>query len=175
MLIKKYKTLKFISALVKLNNIIRNSCFFCLIQAKHLTDNEWINFKKLAISFNLNIYICKNSFLKSKVFPFNLTANMLNSLNQGNLTILYSINNLSSSLTNHFFIEDFLLRKIKMSPLIFYSFNRFFHPEKYFKLLKLAKQEYFYKIIVMLKYSSCTILNEMISTSKFFLLKLNRK
>ena len=175
MLIKKYKTLKFTSALLKLDDIAKNSCFFCLIQTKHLTHNEWIGLKQFILPFSLNIFICKNHFLKSKLFPLSLPQGILDNLNHGNLVILYSINKLVPSLTSSFFLEDFLLRKIKASPLIFYFLDRFFYPEKYLKLLKVSKQEALYKLIQMLRYSTCIVLNKMNFTSKLFLFNLSRR
>ena len=100
---------------------------------------------------------------------------MLNNLNYGNLIILYSTNNLVPLLTSSFFVNDFLFRKIKASPLIFYSLNRFFRVEKYLKLLKVSKEECLLKLIQVLKYCTCSILNEMNFITKVFLFSLTRK
>lgn len=175
MLIKKYKTLKFTSTLAKLNDIIKNSCFFCLIQAKHLTHNEWTTLKQLILPFSLKIFACKNRFLKAKIFPFSLPIDILNNLNQGNLIILYSINNLVSPLTSSFLSQDLLFKKLKISPLVFYSFSRFFYPEKYLKVLKASKQECFYKLLQVLRYHTSIILNEIVFTNKLFLFNLIRR
>ncbi len=173
MLIKKYKTLKSISTILNLNNIIKNSSFFCFVQVKHFNHNEWSTLKQMIYPSGLNIFVCKNAFIDSKnVFP-NLPKNLWNSLNQGNLIILYSNN--GSVLTNKFFVADLFLKKVKMSPLIFYFLNRFFTPKIFFNICETSKHEVFYNLICILQHCSYNISNTLTLSNKVLLCYLNSK
>ena len=175
MLIKKYKTLKSVSTILSLNNIVTNSSFFCFVQIKHLDNNEWLVLKQLLFPFSLNIFICKNAFLKSRNVLFNLPKYSWDNLSRGNLVILYS-NNYSISLSSRqFFTSNLFLKKIKMFPLIFYYLKRFFLPEDFFKLLKFSKYENFYRLIYILQCHNYGILNKLVFANKLFLCNLNYK
>lgn len=171
MLIKKYKTLKSISTILNLNNIIKNSSFFCFVQVKHLNHNEWSALKQIIYPSGLNIFVCKNAFLSSKNVLLNLPKYLWNSLNQGNLIILYSKN--GSVLTNKFFVADLFLKKIKMSPLIFYFLNRFFSPKNFFNICETSKYEVFFNLIRVLQHHSYDISNTLTLANKALLYNLN--
>jgi hypothetical protein len=173
MLIKKYKTLKSTSTILNLNNVIKSSSFFCLVQIKHLNHNECLVLKQITCPRGLNIFVCKNALLASKNVLLNLPKHLWNSLNQGNLIILYSTDNLA--LTNKFFVADLFLKKIKMSPLIFYFLNRFFFPKKFFSVCEAFKHEIFYNLICVLEYRSHDISNKLISGRRFLFHSLNTK
>jgi hypothetical protein len=173
MLIKKYKTLKSISTLSKLNNIIKDSSFLCFVQVKHLNHNEWLILKQIIHPFGLNVFVCKNTFLKSKNILFNLTKLFGCNLSHGNLVILYSSCKLTYTLSDKFFTVDLFLKKIKMSPLIFYFLNRFLFSKHFFNLCKTSKQQAFYNLISILEYHNYNILTNLISTNKLLLTNLN--
>jgi hypothetical protein len=173
MLIKKYKTLKSISTILNLNNIIKNSSFFCFVQVKHLNHNEWLVLKQIICPLGLNIFICKNAFLYSRSLLLSLSKHLWNNLNQGNLIILYS--NSDSLLTNKFFVTDLLLKKIKMSPLIFYFLDRFFFPKDFFNICKTSKYDVYYNLICVLQYRNYDFSNKLTLVNKLLLHNLNSK
>ena len=175
MLIKKYKTLKSISTLSNLDIIIKNSSFFCIVQVKHLNHNEWFELKKIIYPLGLNIFVCKNTFLKSKNAILNLPKHLMNNLSHGKSAILYSTRNLFSPLTNSFFATDLFLRKVKMSPLIFYFLGRFLLPKDFFNVYKTSKHDAFCNLISILQYHSYDILNKLTSANKLLLINLNHK
>lgn len=175
MLIKKYKTLKSISTLSNLSIIIKNSSFFCIVQVKHLNHNEWSELKKIIYPLGLNIFVCKNTFLKSKNAILNLPKHLMNNLSHGKSAILYSTRNLFSSLTNSFFATDLFLRKVKMSPLIFYFLGRFLLPKDFFNVYKTSKHDAFCNLISILQYHSYDIPNKLTSANKLLLINLNHK
>ena len=174
MLIKKYKTLKSISTILNLNNIIKNSSFSCFVQVKHLNHDEWLVLKQLIRPLDLNIFVCKSAFLESRNVLFNLPKHIWHNLNKGNLVILYSTSSVST-LKNTFFAVDLLLKKIKMSPLIFYFFNRFFSPKDFFKISKISKSEACYNLISILQYRNYGISNKLVFVNRLFLYNLNPK
>lgn len=175
MLIKKYKTVKSISISSNLNNIIRNSSFFCLVQVKYLNHNEWLVLRQVARSFNLSIFVCKNNSLKSKNILLNLPNHLKNSLCYGNLIMLYSNSKLFSSLINRFFVAELLLKKIRICPLIFYSLNRFFFPKHFLNIYKTSKDKAFNNLIYILQFHSYNILNKLTLPNKLLLTNLNSK
>ena len=173
MLIKKYKTLKSISTVLNLYNIIKISSFFCFVQVKHLNHSEWSILKRIIYPYGLKIFVCKNAFLHSKNVLLNLPKHLWNSLNQGNLIILYSNN--GSVLTNKFFTADLPLKKIKMSPLVFYFLNRFFSPKTFFNICGISKNEVFYHLISILQHRSYDIFKSLTLANKILLYNLNSK
>ena len=175
MLIKKYKALKSISTFSNLNNIIKRSSFFCVVQVKHLNHNEWLVLKQITHSLDLNIFICKNTFLKSKNNLLNLPKHLGNNLCYGNLIILYSNNKSFFSLTNRFFVADLLLTKIRICPLIFYSLNRFFFPKDFFNTYKTSKEDAFNKLISILQLHNYNIFNKLTLPNKLLLINLNSR
>ena len=175
MLIKKYKTLKSISTILNLNDIFKNSSFFCFIQVKHLNHNDWFVLKQLIRSLDLNIFVCKNAFLELRSTLFNLPKCLWNNLNNGNLVILYS-NKRSTSLTiDKFFAADQFLKKIKMFPLIFYFLGKFLFLKDFLKISKLSKNEVFHGLVSILQYCNYNIANKLIYCNKLFVYNLNRK
>jgi hypothetical protein len=175
MLIKKYKTVKYISTLSNLNNIIKRSPFFCLVQVKHLNHHEWSALKQTAYSFDLNIFICKNTFLKSKHSLLNLPKHLGNNLFYGNLVILYSNSNLFSSQINRFLLSELFLKRIKICPLIFYSLHRFFLPKDFINSYKISKDDAFKNLIYILQFHSYNIINKLTLPNKLLLTTLNSK
>ena len=175
MLIKKYKTLKSISTILNLNDIFKNSSFFCFIQVKHLNHNDWFVLKQLIRSLDLNIFVCKNAFLELRSTLFNLPKCLWNNLNNGNLVILYS-NKRSTSLTiDKFFAADQFLKKIKMFPLIFYLLGKFLFLKDFSKISKFSKNEVFHGLVSILQHGNYDIANKLIFCNKLFLRNLNRK
>lgn len=173
MVTKKYKTLKSISTILNLNNIIKLSSFLCFVQVKHLNHSEWFVLKQIIYQSDLNIFACKNSFLGLKSLLPGISKYLWSNLNQGNLIILYSNN--YSVLTNKFFVADLALKKMKMSPLIFYFFDRFFFSKDFFKIYKSLKCDVFYNLIYILQYCSYDISNKLTLVNKVLFYNLNSK
>lgn len=175
MSIKKYKTLKSISTLFNLNKVLKKSSFFCFVQIKHLNHNEWLILKQMTYPLNLKILVCKNTFLKSRNVLLNLPKNLLNSLNYGNLFILYSYNYSNVFSINKFFVTDLIFKKINMFPLIFYLLGRFFYLKDFIEMSRTSRTDAFSNLIFILEHHNYSALNKLTFANKYFLSNLPTK
>ncbi len=175
MSIKKYKTLKSISTLFNLNKVLKNSSFFCFVQIKHLNHNEWLILKQMTYSLNLKILVCKNTFLRSRNILLNLPKKLLNSLNHGNLFILYSYNYANVFALNKIFNAELSLKKINIFPLIFYYLDRFFYLQDFLEISRISRIDAFSKLISILEYHNYSALNKLVYSNKYLLFNLPTK
>jgi ribosomal protein L10 len=175
MSIKKYKTLKSISTLFNLNKVLKNSSFFCFVQIKHLNHNEWLILKQMTYSLNLKILVCKNTFLRSRNILLNLPKKLLNSLNHGNLFILYSYNYANVFALNKIFNAELSLKKINIFPLIFYYLDRFFYLQDFLEISRISRIDAFSKLISILEHHNYSALNKLVYSNKYLLFNLPTK
>jgi len=74
---KKYKTLRSIYIISKLNYALKKSVFIGFFQLKSLDFENSIQIKQLTFGLNLKTFICKNSFLKqNKLLPLPLLSSI---------------------------------------------------------------------------------------------------
>lgn len=175
MLIKKYKAVKSTSISLILNRIIKNSSFFCFLQTKQLNHSEWLMLKRAIYPIGLNIFVCKNAFLNLRNVLPNLPNNIRYNLKQGNLIILYSENNTSFPAIYEFFSSDLLLKKMKISPLIFYFLSRFLLPKNFIQVCKASKYDAFCRLIYILKYRNYDMVNRLSLANRILLSTLSSK
>ncbi len=172
---KKYKTLKAISTLTNLNNILNNSLLFCLIDAKHFSNKEAILLKQNFRSLGLKMFVTNNVFLKffNNVFKLHTHRRFWISLKYGNLVIFYcdSLSSISSIIK--FFDSDLFFKKLMLSTLIFYFEKRFLYTKDFLHLLNSSKDEAFKQLLHLLVFFCSTPINKLVFFMKHSLYHIN--
>lgn len=177
MLSKKYKALKFIHSLSKLNTILSTSPIVCFIDAKCLIGKDIISLKKCICPLGFKMFVINNAFLRlsDQLLKLYKYRNLWINLNSGNVVMFYcdnvlSIPSISKLVNSHVFFEKFSL-----SALIFYFEKRFFYANDLINILKASKEEAFRKLICLLTCFSHSLTNNITSFIKQSLIQIGFK
>jgi len=148
---KKYKTLRSIYIVSKLNHALKKSVFIGFFQLKSLDFENSIQIKQLTFGLNLKTFICKNSFLKqNKLLP----SPLLSSIPQGPIVILYSF-----SKPSNFDVVNKMLSKTKLVPLLFCFENKFMYLKTLLSLSNVSKTDLYIQLISLLNNHNIKINN----------------
>lgn len=174
---KKYKTLKTVSTLTNLNNIFKNSLFFCFIDAKCFNNKELISLKQSFFSLGLKMFIVNNVFLKffNNAFKLYVHRCLWTSLKYGNLVVFYCDNVFSIPSIVRFFDSDVFFKKLRLSTLIFYFEKRFLYAKDFLNTLKTSKDEALKKLLCLLVVFSSALTNKLIFFIRHCLCHINFK